>query len=96
MEYKKVSFSVSLKGFGGSALTAAGALVAVTGAMLGGGGGGQSSSPAFNTIAPRVTSSSKLIWKWSFVPRQRLVKLCLKKRRKMKASKIQTKGLFFN
>lgn len=70
VEYKKASFKVSLNGLGGSGLaTALGAGEdACTAAMLGGGGAGHSNSPAFSTIAPRVTSSSKLMWKWSFVP----------------------------
>lgn len=73
VEYKKESFKVTLKGLGGSGLaTAVGLAAACTGAMLGDGGAGHSSSPAFSTMAPRVTSSSRLMWKWSFEPKRQI------------------------
>lgn len=65
VEYMKESFSVTLKGLGGSTLTgcAAAAAAACAGGMLGGGGAGHSSSPALRTIEPRVTSSFKSMLK---------------------------------
>lgn len=65
VEYRNVSFSVSLKGLGGS--TAAGDALAGAGAAgvagSAGGGAGHSSSPSLSTMAPRVTSSSRSMLK---------------------------------
>lgn len=60
-----MSFSVSLKGLGGS--TVAGVALAGAGlagaAGCAGGGAGHSNSPSLSTMAPRVTSSSRSMLK---------------------------------
>lgn len=73
-EYNRLLLSVSLNGFGAGRLGTALAGFVSWAAPAAGAfetlsiGGGHMSCPLCKTMLPRTTSSSKLMWKWSFSP----------------------------